>query len=992
MSISEQSKKQKYPKMDNVTIALDLPIVATYNLRSLIPKVNSLKNDLLERSIGIGFLQEIWEKSDSKTHQFEFEKMFEIEGFQYISTPRPKNEKGKSYGGAAMVINTKKFTCEKLNVHIPSNLEIVWGIVRPKSSSPYFKNIIACSFYSPPNKLKNSKMADHVVSTLHMLSSKYPESGIIIGADKNNMDISPILSCGLKLRQMVDKCTRKVKILDVIIMNTSRYYKSPIIAPPIQPDNPSTGQPSDHSVPVCIPHTDRYKPPQRNYRIIKYRPLPESSVRRFGEWIVSESWSSVRSELSPTEQATALHGQLLENLDRFCPVQEFKLSTHDKPFITKELKRIDRQKNREYLKSGKTDKYLKLKSLFDTKFKEAAQKYLNKNLDHLREAEPGKAFNILRRLGARPGDGLDSGTFSLPEHERESLSDEQSAERIANHFAAISQEFPPLNPQLLPLRVRSNLETSTVPPTVSEYDVYCKMKAAKKPRSGVPQDLPKQITQEFLPELAAPISKIINSILVSGEWPSQWKVEQVIPIPKIPFPETEDDLRPISLTPFFSKVTEHFIVTWLLEFIGDKIDFRQYGGQKGNSITHYIIEFVNFILSCQDSTEQTSILACMVDFQKAFNRQNHNILITKLNDMGVPGWLLKIVISFLKDRQMVVNYKGKKSSIKSLPGGGPQGTILALLLFIVLINEIGFEGQVNNVGDLITSKRNMKIANEIHLKYVDDLTLAEAIDMPSKLVAVPPSERTMPDNFHARTGHVLPLSNSRVYNQLQKIESYAEKNDMKLNFKKTKLMVFNPCKTIDFIPEITMKSNNLEVVNEIKILGLTIRSDMKWVSNTENMIRKANKRLWILRRLKNLGAQEIDLLEVYTKQIRCVLELAAPAWHPSITQEERNNIERVQKSACHIILGNNYNSYENALQHLGLDNLETRRTKLSYKFALKSEKHDKFKSWYRPIKKNINTRMESKKYHDVRAKHSRLFNSPISYLTRLLNWHHKNKL
>ena len=81
MSISEQSKKQKYPKMDNVTIALDLPIVATYNLRSLIPKVNSLKNDLLERSIGIGFLQEIWEKSDSKTHQFEFEKMFEIEGF-----------------------------------------------------------------------------------------------------------------------------------------------------------------------------------------------------------------------------------------------------------------------------------------------------------------------------------------------------------------------------------------------------------------------------------------------------------------------------------------------------------------------------------------------------------------------------------------------------------------------------------------------------------------------------------------------------------------------------------------------------------------------------------------------------------------------------------------------------------------------------------------------------------------------------------------------
>ena len=130
--------------------------------------------------------------------------------------------------------------------------------------------------------------------------------------------------------------------------------------------------------------------------------------------------------------------------------------------------------------------------------------------------------------------------------------------------------------------------------------------------------------------------------------------------------------------------------------------------------------------------------------------------------------------------------------MKSLPGGGPQGTILALLLFIVLINDIGFEGQTNNVGDLITSKRNMKFVNEIHLKYVDDLTLAEAIDMPTQLVKVPPSERSMPDSFHARTGHVLPVNQSKVYKQLQRVESYACDNDMKVNYKKTKLILFNP--------------------------------------------------------------------------------------------------------------------------------------------------------------------------------------------------------
>ena len=50
----------------------------------------------------------------------------------------------------------------------------------------------------------------------------------------------------------------------------------------------------------------------------------------------------------------------------------------------------------------------------------------------------------------------------------------------------------------------------------------------------------------------------------------------------------------------------------------------------------------------------------------------------------------------------------KQSRIKSLPGCGPQGTLVGLLLFLVLINDVGFEGQLNNAGDLATSKRNMK--------------------------------------------------------------------------------------------------------------------------------------------------------------------------------------------------------------------------------------------------------------------------------------------
>ena len=298
--------------------------------------------------------------------------------------------------------------------------------------------------------------------------------------------------------------------------------------------------------------------------------------------------------------------------------------------------------------------------------------------------------------------------------------------------------------------------------------MYAKIKAAKKPRSGVPGDLPKIITQEFSPELTTPVCRIINSMFQSFEWPAHWKIETVVPIAKVPTPESEDDIRPISLTPFYSKVAEHFVVSWLLEYVGHRIDFRQYGGLKGNSITHYIIEFVNFILHCQDSPEQTAIVACMVDFSKAFNRQNHNTLITKLSDLGVPGWLLKIVMTFLENRKIQVRYKGKTSRIKSMPGGGPQGTLLALLLLIVMINEIGFDGQGTNVGELVTFKRKLKRANEIHLKFVDDLTLAESINLPEQLMKV-------------NDKLVLPKQKSKANKQLELIRNQAEENQMKLN-------------------------------------------------------------------------------------------------------------------------------------------------------------------------------------------------------------------
>ena len=89
--------------------------------------------------------------------------------------------------------------------------------------------------------------------------------------------------------------------------------------------------------------------------------------------------------------------------------------------------------------------------------------------------------------------------------------------------------------------------------------------------------------------------------------------------------------------------------------------------------------------------------------------------------MGVPGWLLRIIKGFLEERTLVVKYKGEKSETKEMPGGGPQGTILGLFLFLVMINDAGYPDENREMGKRITQAINKRKEIETkHWKYVDD--------------------------------------------------------------------------------------------------------------------------------------------------------------------------------------------------------------------------------------------------------------------------------
>ena len=323
------------------------------------------------------------------------------------------------------------------------------------------------------------------------------------------------------------------------------------------------------------------------------------------------------------------------------------------------------------------------------------------------------------------------------------------------------------------------------------------------------------------------------------EWPKQWRVEYGVPLQKVSNPENEDQLRIISLTSFNSKLFESFVIDWLMEFVGDKLDWGQYGGIKGHSISHYLIEFTNFILYNMDMKNPRAVLAMMIDFSKAFNRQNHNKLIQILSDIGVPAWLLKVVMAFLTERELIVRYKGKCSGRKSLPGGTPQGTRLGMFLFLILINFAGFENSdlEKNLGSVITKPLpERKPILKQHMKYIDDLSYVSSMELRKCLKVNTDETVPRPVNYHDRTGHYLPESKNVLQNEAEKLMTFVDNMDMKINEKKSKVMLFNTSRTYDFMPKITFNGvNNLEVVEQMKLLGITFQSNMKWYANNANL-------------------------------------------------------------------------------------------------------------------------------------------------------------
>ena len=130
------------------------------------------------------------------------------------------------------------------------------------------------------------------------------------------------------------------------------------------------------------------------------------------------------------------------------------------------------------------------------------------------------------------------------------------AEKLADYFNRISQEFSPLEPEQIPLTYPENL------PLLQPWDVAGRMRHFRKPRSMVLGDIFPRLMTLYADQVAIPLTDIYNEITVSAVWPQIWKHESVTVIPKTSHPSDFGDLRNISCTMLASKVYESYVLGW----------------------------------------------------------------------------------------------------------------------------------------------------------------------------------------------------------------------------------------------------------------------------------------------------------------------------------------------------------------------------------------------------------------------------------------------
>uniref|UniRef100_A0A8K9USR6 Reverse transcriptase domain-containing protein n=1 Tax=Oncorhynchus mykiss TaxID=8022 RepID=A0A8K9USR6_ONCMY len=356
-------------------------------------------------------------------------------------------------------------------------------------------------------------------------------------------------------------------------------------------------------------------------------------------------------------------------------------------------------------------------------------------------------------------------------------------------------------------------------------------------KAAGPDGIPSRALRACADQLAGVFTDIFNQSLYQSAVPTCFKRATIVPVPKKAKVTELNDYRPVALTSVIMKCFERLVKDHITSTLPDTLDPLQFAYRPNRSTDDAISTTLHTALTHLDK-RNTYVRMLFIDYSSAFNTIVPSKLVIKLETLGLDPALCNWVLDFLTGRPQVVRVGNNISSPLILNTGAPEGCVLSPLLYSLFTHDCVATHASNSI-----------------IKFADDTTVV---------------------------GLITNNDETAYREEVRALGVWCQKNNLTLNVNKTKEMIVDFRKQQREHPPIHIDGTVVERVASFKFLGIHITDKLNWSTHTDSIVKKAQQRLFNLRRLKKFGLSPKALTNFY----RCTIE-SILAYHRLVWQLHR---------------------------------------------------------------------------------------------------------
>ena len=855
---NENTFKQKCTRGDDLTQYMSLMHV---NIRSVQKNFSNFENYLaiLNYNFDVVGLSETWLNENTLVH-------FKPDGYRAESICRSQ----KSGGGVSILVKNNLQYKRRDDLTINSEhieclfLELLIYCTKSNTAKPSSNRILVGTIYRPPNT-SVERFMESLSPILDIIKNEKKISYIMGDFNINLMNVDCHIQSSEFLEMMfsynllplIYKPTRITNSSATLIDNIFATYK---------PN--STGlqgicctDVSDH---FPIFYIDQTTTPTRPSEFIYKRQYTPTNLRKFNRLLSETDWHDVYEN----DDAQGAFSEF-NNLFQKQYYESFPLKTsksfykHKHKWLTPGLIRCIKVKNKLYIQS------LKYPSWSNTKLYKDYKQKLRKLMRKCERDFYDKQFDInknnMRKCWRLIKDVINiKSNHNCPDIMNIDGSFVDDKVLIANKFnqfflnigRSTCKNIPLTNEKFTAFMKTPKLQSIFVNET-NELEIFNVINSLKNSSPGW-DDISAKVVKGSCEYILKPLVKLLNLSLSQGIVPKECKIARVIPLHKGGDKTVMNNYRPISVLPLFSKLFERIMHSRLVNFFeqNDILFEYQFGFRKKYNTNLALSYLIDTII--QANEQQNFVLGLFLDFSKAFDTVNHDILLSKLEYYGIRGTALKWIRSYLCDRTQYVQFNCIKSDYGQITCGVPQGSILGPLLFLIYINDIAHVSSICKP-----------------LLYADDTNMFIA-------------------------GKNVNCMVECLNEEMLKLVRWLNINRLSLNIEKTHYIIFNLRRSkLTTSRDLLIDGVKITRKNSTLFLGVKLDEKLSWKEHVQHIKLKMAKNIGIICKCRE-KFQRSTLISLYNSFVYPFLSYCIEIWG-SAHKVFLNSIVKMQKRCCRII-------------------------------------------------------------------------------------------